>query len=241
MAKSRARKFAELLDSSDNVKSSRLTNAQSNLSTLGTITTVDGTNDKVVVRDDTNGEMKLATITNAALQGPQGIQGIQGPAGATGATGPAGATGATGATGAAGAAGAAGSGVAPNVSHRTGNTGGNGWATKYFNVITMTAGKKYLLHVQGYFRGKNGYGNFFGNGYLGLNQQVTSTQGTYGKWEITGSHTVHHNNNHTAVVTANATCTLRFVTYAYYHPDQQFYTKPAGGVEGANVWALQLN
>ena len=57
--------------------------------------TVDST-DKVLFRDATDGEIKLATITDAALQGPTGPQG---PAGADGPTGPAGADGPTGPAG----------------------------------------------------------------------------------------------------------------------------------------------
>lgn len=72
--------------------------------------TVDST-DKVLFRDGTDGEIKLATITDAALQGPQGPQGpagadgAQGADGAAGAQGPQGPQGATGATGATGPAG----------------------------------------------------------------------------------------------------------------------------------------
>lgn len=72
--------------------------------------TVDST-DKVLFRDATDGEIKLATITDAALQGPtgpqgpagaDGAQGVDGAAGPQGPQGPTGATGATGATGPAG-------------------------------------------------------------------------------------------------------------------------------------------
>ena len=76
-------------------------------------TTVDAT-DQVVFKDVTDGSIKLATITDAALQGPQGpagadgAQGVDGATGPQGPQGPQGPTGATGATGATGPAGAAG-------------------------------------------------------------------------------------------------------------------------------------
>ena len=95
----RARDFADVISGQFDIPAGSLGNAQSELSTLSTITTVSGSNDKVVLRDDTDGSMKLATITNAALQGPQGPAGADGAAGATGATGPAGADGAAGAAG----------------------------------------------------------------------------------------------------------------------------------------------
>lgn len=69
--------------------------------------TVDST-DKILFRDATDGEIKLATISDAALQGPQGPAGADGATGADGAAGPQGPTGATGATGPQGPQGPAG-------------------------------------------------------------------------------------------------------------------------------------
>ena len=166
----RARDFADVISGQFDIPAGSLGNAQSELSTLSTITTVSGSNDKVVLRDDTDGSMKLATITNAALQGPQGPAGADGAAGATGATGPAGAD---------GAAGAAGTGNAVNVTHRYGNTGSNGWATRTYNLATLTANKKYLIKCIGPFSGKNNYNNNYG-GSIYLGQSRTSTGGTYG-------------------------------------------------------------
>lgn len=61
----------------------------SSLAQAASTTTVDAT-DQVVFKDATDGSIKLATITDAALQGPVGPQG---PAGADGPAGPAGADG----------------------------------------------------------------------------------------------------------------------------------------------------
>ena len=224
----RARDFADVISGQFDIPAGSLGNAQSELSTLSTITTVSGSNDKVVLRDDTDGSMKLATITNAALQGPQGPAGADGAAGATGATGPAGAD---------GAAGAAGTGNAVNVTHRYGNTGSNGWATRTYNLATLTANKKYLIKCIGPFSGKNNYNNNYG-GSIYLGQSRTSTGGTYGSITLTGTNTQHFQSGGLAMYTIGSSdAILQFKTYAYYHANQTFYTYGTGY---ADMWILEL-
>lgn len=101
------------------------------LAAISTISTVDSS-DKVIFRDGTDGSIKLATITNAALQGPTGptgpagADGLTGPTGAAGAAGPTGPTGATGPTGPAGAAGATGPTGPTGSTGPSGSTGPTG-------------------------------------------------------------------------------------------------------------------
>ena len=99
--------------SKGNLSTSSITTS---LAQAASTTTVDAT-DQVVFKDVTDGSIKLATITDAALQGPQGPAGADGAQGADGATGPQGPQGPTGATGATGPQGSTGPAGTPSTSY----------------------------------------------------------------------------------------------------------------------------
>lgn len=194
MAKSRARKFADLLDSSGKIKGDR-TNATTmdDLKGLSTITSVDGTNDKVMIRDASTGEIKYATISNAALQGPAGTDGADGSDGTaatisvgtvtTGAEGssvsvsnsgtstaavfditiPTGATGATGADGATGPQGPAGADGAQGPQGPTGAAGATGPAGAAGAAGAKGAGESYFFTSSGSCT-KSGLGDVYVQG-----------------------------------------------------------------------------
>ena len=104
MSKSKARRFADLLDANGDIDSGALDNVSSvseSISSFPTNTSFEGT-DLIPVYNTSASQWEKATITNAALVGPAGATGPTGPAGADGATG---ATGPTGPTGPAGPSG----------------------------------------------------------------------------------------------------------------------------------------
>ena len=89
MSKSKARRFADLLDANGDIDSGALDNVSSvseSISSFPTNTSFEGT-DLIPVYNVSASQWEKATITNAALVGPAGADGADGADGAAGASG----------------------------------------------------------------------------------------------------------------------------------------------------------
>jgi len=115
-------KSDQIVGSFDNV----LTANGYSISDRTTITSVDATNDYLLIYDATDTKLKKVNITNSALVGPQGAKGQKGQKGEVGAKGQKGEVGATGPQGAKGQKGATGATGPQGPAGPTGPTGPQG-------------------------------------------------------------------------------------------------------------------